>query len=246
MNRIDLKEKSKQDLGGELFNKPWLSAVGVLLVYGMLTGSFSVNINTGTINGGTGGNVTVDEQFLAAFLIAMLVAVAIGIVVSILLLPLYYGLVKYFVKISRGEEAKFRYLFSGYKENWKQNAMTQFMSGLYVFFWSLLFIIPGIIKHYSYAMTYYIRNDHPEYTATEAITKSREMMKGYKGKLFLLELSFIGWAIIGVLCCGIGVLWVYPYMEMSKAHFYQELKNKLEPIVPPLSEDAPTEETTEA
>jgi uncharacterized membrane protein len=94
-------------------------------------------------------------------------------------------------------------------------------------------------------MAFYIRNDHPEYTATEAITKSREMMKGYKGKLFLLDLSFIGWIIVGILCCGVGTLWVYPYQQMARAHFYQELKNKQEPIVPPLC-DNPAEETTEA
>lgn len=223
MNRIDLKEKSKQDLGGELFNKPWLSAVGVLLVYGMLTGSFSVNINTGTINGGTGGNVTVDERVLAAFLIGMLVAVAIGIVVSILLLPMYYGLVKYFVKISRGEEAKFRYLFSGYKENWKQNAMTQFMSGLYVFFWSLLFIIPGIVKSCSYAMATYIRTDNPELEWRDAIDESRELMRGHKMELFMLDLSFIGWYFVGGLCFGIGTLWVQAYHETARANFYNEL-----------------------
>jgi uncharacterized membrane protein len=225
MNRIDLKEKSKQDLGGSLFSKAWLSAVVVLLVYGMLTGSFSVNINTGTVEGGTGGNVTVNELYLPIFLITMLVAVAIGILISILLLPLYYGLVKYFIKVSRGEKAKFRYLFSGYKEkeNAKQNAMTQFMSGLYVFFWSLLFIIPGIVKSCSYAMATYIRTDNPELDWRESIDESRELMRGHKMELFMLDLSFIGWYFVGVLCFGVGALWVQAYHQTARANFYNEL-----------------------
>jgi uncharacterized membrane protein len=95
-------------------------------------------------------------------------------------------------------------------------------------------------------MSYYIKNDHPEYDWQQCMNESKRMMKGNKGRLFCLHFSFFCWMLLGLLCCGIGILWVYPYMEMSKAHFYQELKNKLEPIVPPLSDDVPTEETTEA
>lgn len=223
MNRIDLKEKSKKDLGWELFGKPWLPAVGVLLVYGMLSGSFSVNLNTGTVNGGTGGNVTVDESMLPVIFGIAALALVVGIVVSILLLPLYYGLVKYFIKISRGEEAKFRYLFSGYKENWGQNVMTQFMSGLFVFLWSLLFIIPGIVKSYSYAMAMYIRNDTPHLDWSDAISDSKDLMEGHKMELFILDLSFLGWYILGALCFGIGTLWVQAYHQTARANFYNEL-----------------------
>lgn len=199
-----------------------------------------------------GGNIF-KPQWLFALLVYFIVTAIMGVAantfvgVFILLGPFMVGLCAYFMNLIRKENSHedMGALFNGFKTGFGDNLVVGLLVTIFEFLWLLLFIIPGIIKHYSYAMTYYIRNDHPEYTATEAITKSREMMKGYKGKLFLLELSFIGWAFVGMLCCGIGILWVYPYMEMSKAHFYQELKNKLEPIVPPLSEDAPTEETTE-
>ena len=70
------------------------------------------------------------------------------------------------------------------------------------------------------------------------------MMNGHKGKLFLLDLSFIGWIIVGALCCGIGTLWVAPYMQAAKTSFYEELKAKAEPVVPPVTEEAPTEEAS--
>ena len=213
----ELRARARVSLGGNIFKPQWL--------YALLTYFIMVALNGFVSSTGIG-----------------------SIAVFILSGPVNVGLAIYFLNLNRKENSHENIvsIFDGFKIGFAENLVTGLLVSIFTFLWSLLFIIPGIVKTYSYAMTYYIRKDHPEYTATEAITKSREMMNGYKGKLFLLELSFIGWAIIGVLCCGIGVLWVYPYMEMSKAHFYQELKNKLEPIVPPLSEDAPAEETTEA
>jgi uncharacterized membrane protein len=200
-----------------------------------------------------GGNIF-KPKWLFALLVYFIATAILGMAANtivgtfILMGPIMVGICSYFITLIRTEnsEEDLGAMFNGFKTGFGDNMVTGLLVTIFTFLWSLLFIIPGIVKSYSYAMAFYIRNDHPEYTATEAITKSREMMKGYKGKLFLLDLSFIGWAIIGMLCCGIGILWVYPYMEMARAHFYQELKNKQEPIVPPLSEDAPTEETTEA
>jgi uncharacterized membrane protein len=200
-----------------------------------------------------GGNIF-KPKWLFALLVYFIATAILGMAANtivgtfILMGPITVGICSYFIKLIRTEnsEEDLGAMFNGFKTGFGDNLVTGLLVTIFTFLWSLLFIIPGIVKSYSYAMAFYIRNDHPEYTATEAITKSREMMKGYKGKLFLLDLSFIGWIIVGALCCGIGTLWVYPYMEMARAHFYQELKNKQEPIVPPLSEDAPTEETTEA
>ena len=94
------------------------------------------------------------------------------------------------------------------------------------FLWTCLFIIPGIVMGYAYSMTFYIMKDHPEYSALEAIRASKEMMKGYKMKLFLLQLSFIGWEIVAVLfCCGIGLLWVEPYKQAAIAELYEHIKS---------------------
>ena len=198
-----------------------------------------------------GGNIF-KPQWLYALLTYVVVSVALGIVsatgigsiaVFIFTGPIYIGLAAYFLGLNREENGheKIANVLDGFKTGIGDNVITGLLVTIFTFLWTLLFIIPGIVKTYSYAMTYYIRKDHPEYTATETITKSREMMNGYKGKLFLLDLSFIGWIIVGILCCGIGTLWVYPYMQMARAHFYEERKAEFDPIVPHLSEDAPTE-----
>lgn len=95
---------------------------------------------------------------------------------------------------------------------------------VYTALWTLLFIIPGIVKSYSYAMTIYISKDRPELSAEECIQESRRMMSGHKGKLFLLDLSYIGWFLLCILTCGILSLWVTPKMQTAHALFYEDLK----------------------
>jgi len=93
-----------------------------------------------------------------------------------------------------------------------------------IFLWTLLFVIPGFIKTFSYAMTPYILDENPELGPSEAIHRSRLMMKGHKFDLFWLWLSFIGWGILNIFTAGIGSLWLMPYMYTSTAAFYQEVK----------------------
>ena len=95
---------------------------------------------------------------------------------------------------------------------------------IYTFLWSLLLIIPGVVKHYSYAMTPYILKEEPEMKNNAAIEKSMVMMDGNKMKLFLLDLSFIGWAILCLFTFGIGFFFLQPYMQASHAAFYEDLK----------------------
>ena len=120
-------------------------------------------------------------------------------------------------------------------------AMLGLLKNLFIALWSLLFVIPGIIKTYSYAMAYYIKYDHPEYDWNTCITESRKMMDGHKWRLFCLNFSFIGWLIVGYLACGIGLLWVAPYMEVARANFYDDLKAHYEPA-PIVAEEASAEE----
>jgi uncharacterized membrane protein len=98
------------------------------------------------------------------------------------------------------------------------------LSYVLVFLWTLLFFIPGFIKTFSYAMTPYILDENPELGPSEAIHRSRLMMKGHKFDLFWLWLSFIGWGILNIFTCGIGSFWLMPYMYTSTAAFYQEVK----------------------
>lgn len=103
--------------------------------------------------------------------------------------------------------------------------LMQFLRGLFIFLWSLLFIIPGIVASYSYSMTAYIMVEHPQYGAYEAITRSKQLMRGNKWRLFCLHFSFIGWRFLSALTCGIGLLWLNPYIEAANAAFYQEISN---------------------
>lgn len=99
-----------------------------------------------------------------------------------------------------------------------------FLVYLFIFLWSLLLIIPGIVKAFSYSMTPYILEEYPELSANEAIDRSRAMMKGHKFDLFWLLLSFIGWGILCFFTLGIGILWLIPYMQTSVAAFYEDVK----------------------
>ena len=97
---------------------------------------------------------------------------------------------------------------------------------VYTLLWTLLLVIPGIIKAYSYSMTFYILRENPEMTAGDAITASQKMMDGHKMDLFLLSLSFIGWAILASITFGIGYLWLIPYIYTAYAAFYETLKKE--------------------
>lgn len=98
-----------------------------------------------------------------------------------------------------------------------------FLRNLFVVLWTLLLIVPGLIKSLSYAMTPFILADHPELTAKQAIRRSMELMDGNKWDLFVLGLSFIGWELLNVLTLGIGSFWLNPYKNAAYAAFYREI-----------------------
>lgn len=149
----------------------------------------------------------------------------IGLVLFILALPLTWGYQTLFLGAVRGGEATAKDLFEGYnKELFSRVLTTTLLYYVYVFLWSLLLLIPGCIKAYSYAMTPYILKDNPEMKNNAAIEESMRMMDGHKLELFLLDLSFIGWALLSLLTCCIGFLWLTPYMNMARVNFYEDLK----------------------
>ena len=149
----------------------------------------------------------------------------IGLVLFILALPLTWGYQTLFLGAVRGGEATAKDMFEGYnKELFSRVLTTTLLYYVYVFLWSLLLLIPGCIKSYSYAMTPYILKDNPEMKNNAAIEESMRMMDGHKLELFLLDLSFIGWAILSILTCCIGFLWLVPYMNMARVNFYEDLK----------------------
>ena len=134
---------------------------------------------------------------------------------SLLLIPMGYAITVVFLGFLRGEKLEVKGLFKYYPSGrvW----ILGVFAALYTLLWALLLLIPGIIKSYSYAMAPYILKDNPEMGAEEAIVESMKMMKGYKLKLFLLDLSFIGWIILMILTLGIGLLLLAPYMNTARA-----------------------------
>lgn len=126
------------------------------------------------------------------------------------------------LNVVRGKQVEFKMLFSGFN-NFGKAFLLNLLNGIFVFLWSLLLIIPGIIKAYSYAMSIYILADNPEISANEARKKSIEMMHGNKWRLFCLSFSFIGWVLLCGITLGILSFWIVPYMNASFAAFYQSL-----------------------
>lgn len=108
--------------------------------------------------------------------------------------------------------------------NYGHTFLTLFLRDLFLTLWTLLFVIPGIIKSYSYMLVPYLIKDRPDLSPTETITLSRQMMNGHKTEAFMMTLSFIGWFLLGIITLNIaGIFWVSPYFESAKAAFYLEI-----------------------
>ncbi|WP_294545846.1 DUF975 family protein [uncultured Bacteroides sp.] len=138
-------------------------------------------------------------------------------------LPIAYGIAIVMFGVFKGKDVDFGVLFEGFQD-YSRIFVTKLLQGIYTALWSLLLVVPGIIKYYSYAMTDYILKEDPEMKNNAAIEKSMAMMENNKMKLFLLDLSFIGWALLCILTFGIGFLFLQPYMQVARAAFYEDLK----------------------
>ena len=136
---------------------------------------------------------------------------------------LVFGLAIFFLKFSRKEQANVNHLFEGFKD-YGRVLISYLLLILYVLLWFLLFIIPGIIASISYSQVWFILAEDNDIKPADALKKSKEMMYGYKMQYFLLALSFIGWILLAMLTCGIGLLWVLPYIQTANAKFYEDLK----------------------
>lgn len=157
----------------------------------------------------------------------------LGSIASLLLLPLGWGYAVTFLSNARGEEDPFNVsrMFDGYRD-FVRIFTTILLTQIYILLWTLLLIIPGIIKSLSYAMTPFVLRDNPEMKNNAAIELSMKMMDGHKGELFWLYLTFIGWGILCILTLGIGYFWLAPYMQASMAQFYEEVKAEYEQYDP--------------
>lgn len=150
-------------------------------------------------------------------------------ILSLLALPLGWGLTVSLLRNHREESVDIENLFDGFRRGrYVRVFCALFLVNLFTFLWTLLLIIPGIMKAFSYALTPYILLDEPELTAKQAISRSCEIMQGRRWKLFCLYFSFIGWGILCLLTFGIGFLWLAPYMNASIAAFYEDARAEYE------------------
>jgi len=134
------------------------------------------------------------------------------------------GFAGFFLGIAQEGSARLELLFVGFQRFWKSFGAYFFYS-LFIFLWTLLFIIPGIIAAFRYAMVFFVIADDQDCGPLEAISRSKEMMKGNKWKFFCLYWRFFGWALLATFFTfGIGYLWLVPYMQTSFAKFYEDVK----------------------
>ncbi len=193
----------------------WASAVLCAVVYTVASGSISLSARLVDPYSATGVLMTAGA---ASLLLSLLVVYPLGVG--------YYNTHK--VLLLEGDDKLTANSFKIGFSNWAHNVWGMFLMTVFVCLWSLLLLIPGIIKAYAYAMTPYILVDKPELSANEAINLSKAMMKGHKFDFFWLSLSFIGWGVLCILTAGIGLFWLLPYTYTAYAAFYQDVKAEYE------------------
>lgn len=146
------------------------------------------------------------------------------IVNSFLVIPAFtFAFARIYLDLSKGINPEISNFFNSFSNFWIA-AKISFLTNLFVLLWSLLFIIPGIIKAFSYSMAMFIASENKGISALEAIKRSESMTNGHKMELFLLFLSFIGWILLSVITFGIAYIWVMPYMNATFANFYNKIK----------------------
>lgn len=164
-----------------------------------------------------------------AALSAAVIVFAVSALIKIFLAnPIELGGAYFFKSNVEDPPVPFSLIKYGFRNYW-HTFVTLFLRDLYLVLWFLLFLIPGLIKMYSYCMVPYILAENPDMPANEVITRSREMMDGNKWQTFLLDLSFIGWILLGIVTLGLGfIFWTSPYMNNTHAALYLTLKNEAE------------------
>lgn len=143
-----------------------------------------------------------------------------------------YGTIRLWRQIVDGKNPDLQdILLCGYKENYVRSLIVYLLQSVFVFLYFLLLIIPGIIKSYGYSLTFYLLHKDPNIKQMDVLKKSEEMMKGYKSELFMLDLSYLGWYILGLFTFGILWLWVVPKHQTARMLYLDEIYEKSVPVV---------------
>jgi uncharacterized membrane protein len=160
--------------------------------------------------------------YLALIGVGQLIPVIKFVSTLIITGPLLLGITAFFLAMSRRQEVALGQIFDGF-QRFVDALVTYLWMVLFIFLWSLLFIVPGIMVALSYAMTFFLMSEDPTLKGKEALDKSKALMTNHRWKLFCLGLRFLGWFLVGALTFGIGFLWIIPYLHTSIARFYDDL-----------------------
>ena len=237
----DFRELARRALSGK-----WGSAVLTTLVASILGADIMVNGGSSTsgitnsvtnvVNRGNGDGSSYDgilasmsitsmTYILGAVMAVVSILIIVGLVQYVIGSFVSLGLIQYNLDLIDGKDVEFGQIFSKAsmfgKAFWLRLRMD-----IFTFLWTLLLIIPGIIKSYAYSMAGFILAENSEMTAKEAMKVSEKMMAGNKWRLFCLQFSFIGWQLLCILSLGIGFLWLTPYMNAATAAFYDEISRE--------------------
>ena len=153
-----------------------------------------------------------------------LIPVVGSLAATVIVTPAFaLSVVRIYLNVVKGNTPELNDAFTGFDDFWAAFKVT-FLVGLFTFLWSLLFVIPGIIKSISYSMSMYVLAENKGKPALECIAESKKMTEGHKMELFVLALSFIGWAFVGAITFGIAYIWITPYMQATMTNAYNYLK----------------------
>ena len=220
----ELKREALDGLTGH-----WGIAIGAGLVASALISgaSFSVSFPVDTESTSaaiTGGviNLKILVVMLVLFAVALAVSLAISVAYSLFSSVIETGYARFNIDLVDYREPSFGSLFS-YFRYWKNIAVAGVLKQLFITLGYMLFIVPGIIMYYNYAMVPYILADDPTISGKEALAKSKQMMYGHRWRLFCIGMSFFGWIILAMLSFGVGMIWLTPYMNATHAAFYKDL-----------------------
>lgn len=223
--RSELKTRAKAVLKG-CYWKAFLVSIILAIAAGSSgggggrsNGSMNRFASDGTMEGLFSSLPFIIAGGFTVFIIALAFKILLGY-------PLEVGGQRFFVQAAQ-REVNLSYLGLAFeKDRYLPIIKAMFWRGLYNFLWFLLLIIPGIVRAYAYRMVPYILGDNPHIGTERAIDLSIQMTKGHKFDIFVLDLSFIGWYLLGVIALVVGVLFVLPYVNATNAELYLTLREK--------------------
>lgn len=168
---------------------------------------------------------------LGVILLSNFILVVLNVISIIMSGPLFVGLDYYILNMVRKKDPQIEDLLYSFKTSLGTSVVSNIVRVLIIFLFSLLLVIPGIVKMYQYFLTAFLIADDPSLTGMDALNKSKEMMKGHKMRLFKLHLSFFGWYILSILTLGIGFIFLIPYIYTANAVFYNDLGYQSQKVI---------------